>query len=352
MAVLITVPKLELHGGVANYYKVLRSYLPGDVDYFAVGKRSEESNLATVCRVMADYASFKRTIPSYALICLNPSLAAKAVVRDGLLLRAAKIQRKKVIVFIHGWDKAYEAGLRKRWLWLFRRYYFQADAFVVLAREFDVRLREMGYQGRVFVETTVVDDSAYQSNVEPVTKPADTFTVLFLSRVERRKGIYEAIDAVNLLQATAPQVNLVVAGDGEELEAVKRYAATHGARRVSFSGYVRGEDKTRLLASSHAYILPSYGEGMPTAVLEAMASGLPIIARPVGGLADFFEEAKMGFMTNSLEPRVFADLISALAADPKKCQEIGEHNRCYARERFMAPKVAGRLLRIYESVLE
>ncbi len=66
------------------------------------------------------------------------------------------------------------------------------------------------------------------------------------------------------------------------------------------------------------YLFPTYHEGMPGSVLEAMGYGLPVITRTVGGLPDFFEHEKMGFITESLDASVFADFLEQLVKDPER----------------------------------
>src|SRR5690554_8211066 len=79
---------------------------------------------------------------------------------------------------------------------------------------------------------------------------------------------------------------------------------------------------------------------MPTSVLEAMAFGLPIISRPVGGLVDFFEEDKMGYLIESLDPKEYADKIVQLLENNQKMKEIGIYVHIYAKKHFMDSKVA------------
>ena len=148
MFVLVTTPPLDKPGGVAAYFRALRPHLAGDVRYFTVGARSErESALRAAARLLTDSWRFLCALAMEPcdLVHLNPSLGAKAVLRDGLLLVIAKAFGKPVVVFTHGWDHDFERKLKAHFLPLFRLAYFRADSFMVLAREFRDRLRDMGY---------------------------------------------------------------------------------------------------------------------------------------------------------------------------------------------------------------
>lgn len=350
--VLITSKKSYGKGGVANYFRVLEPYLSGNVDHFVFQKREGGDLCGGLWKRLQDYRRFRRAIRDYELVHLNPSLGGRALIRDGLLLRAAQKQGNRAVVFFRGWDKSFEKTLRDRWLWLFKRVFFRADAMIVLGTEFKKALREMGYEGPIFVETTLVDDAVFAEDVDQEYRGNEQVHVLFLSRLVKEKGVYEAIDAVALLQEKGMNLTLTVAGDGRELVPAKEYVSENGIDGICFPGYVRGAEKMKLFKSADLYLFPSfYGEGMPNCVLEAMASGLPVVTRPVGGLKDFFVNGEMGYATESKDPEVFAELLEKLVRDPALRNRMGRYNREYAETRFRASVVAERLQDIYRTVL-
>lgn len=360
MRVLITTPGFEREGGVANYFSILERYLSSDVAYFTVGSRaSDDSKWVSLKRFIRDNHNFYKKLRenNYDLVHLNPSLGFKAVVRDGMLLLIAKKLKYKVVVFFHGWDKTFQNRLTKWKLKLFKHFIFKADAFIVLASEFRDKLVEMGCSKPIFLGTTLVDDVVFSifDDEYSCSKPNNInskFNILFLSRIERAKGVYEAVDTYRELKAVYPVVTLTIAGDGSELGSVQRYVSDKGLDGVEFLGYVFGQPKYDAFAEADVYLFCSYGEGMPISVLEAMAYGLPIVTRAVGGIRDFFKDGRMGFLTESKDPAVFAELIDRLMMlGPDLRHQIGCFNHQYAREHFMASKVARRVEDIYQKIL-
>ena len=215
--VLITVPCLALPGGVANYYRTLRPHLDAAKVYFEIGARpGETGTLAGLRRLLADSWRFHRELRGggFDLVHLNPSLGRRSVVRDGLLLLIARLHRQPVLVFFRGWDPGCEQAIRARHAGLFRFVYGRASAFVVLADEFARSLRELGLRQPVSIETTVVADAAFTGG--PPTRREDGGGILYLSRLDRDKGLPEAIEAVAAVSARWPAVRLTVAGDGPE----------------------------------------------------------------------------------------------------------------------------------------
>jgi glycosyltransferase involved in cell wall biosynthesis len=359
MRVLITVPRLSNPGGVANYYKTLRPLLGPEKIYLEVGMRpAKRGVVAALSRLIADNWRFHRELGSHTFdaVHINPSLGWRSVIRDGILLLIAKAHRRPVLVFFRGWDSECEAAIRRRCAWLFRSVYGRADVIVVLAEAFRETLRELGVTAPILIETTVVGDALFdfQAGATPaVSDDSRLCEILYLSRLDRDKGLVEAIESVACLVARFPQVRLRIAGDGPERAAAEALVKKMDLGQVSFLGYLEGEAKVRELVRADIFLFPTaFGEGMPNAVLEAMASGLPVVTRSVGGLRDFFEDGRMGFITESRDPRVFAELLSSLIRDPALRQSMGQYNRDFARKRFAASEVAKRLLAIYAQMGE
>jgi glycosyltransferase involved in cell wall biosynthesis len=356
--VLLATPHLTNPGGVAHYYRSVRPYLGPHIEYFAVGAgRTDTGKLRHTRRVLGNYFEFYSRLrkEAYEIVHLNPSFVPKAILRDGVLLLIAKALRKKVIVFFRGWDARCERVIRDHFSLPFRLVYSQADAFVVLAAEFEEKLHQMGLKARTIRETTVVEDAVFsQVDLEALlaqrAKQRD-FRILYLSRIEASKGIYLALDAFRLLRQRHPNVTMTIAGDGREWAHAKRYAQSKGIEPVDFVGFLHGDEKHLAFARANAYFFPTFhGEGMPNAVLEAMAYGLPIVTRPVGGIADFFEDGRTGFITADSSPARFADLIERLVSDSALCGEIGRRNHRYIKEHCLASSAAARLENIYERV--
>jgi glycosyltransferase involved in cell wall biosynthesis len=172
---------------------------------------------------------------------------------------------------------------------------------------------------------------------------------LFAARLIKSKGLKEAIETVQILHQRGVDVELTVAGDGPELEGAKRRVFELGINSVRFLGYVRGSEKHDAFAEADLFFLPTLHEGMSVAVLEAMAYGLPVITRAVGGVVDFFQSPHMGVITDSIDPADFATLIQGFL-EPKHRLEAGRINMEFAARFFTAPAVARRLERLISEV--
>jgi glycosyltransferase involved in cell wall biosynthesis len=364
MQVLVNIGDLRKKGGVASYFLAVKPYLGRNVSYFTIGSRvSDKTIVSSMTTILRDYLSFiyklHRERPD--LVQLNPSLTHKAIIRDAVFLLIVKLFRIKIIVFMHGWDPKCERYIRKYFSSLFQIVYFQADAFIVLSNEIKAKIEKMGYRKTIFVDTTAVDETIFDSSTslnETVVSSSfidnnknEGFKILFLAHVEKEKGIYETLDAYRILKGRYSQITLTVAGDGTELQRVREYVRLRDIKDVTFLGHVQNQQKKATFRNASVYLFPSYHEGMPISVLEAMAYGLPVVTRPVGGLKDFFESGKMGYITQSLNPVKFAYYTELLINRPDLRTSISCYNRSYALKYFAASRVASRLKTIYKKVL-
>lgn len=359
MKVLIAVPRLAMPGGVSNYYMTLRPYFDEQKTYFEVGSVPSESGYwKKLLRVVIDSWTFYRLMGSqhFDLVHINPSMDLRSIFRDGVLLILARLRGQRVLVFWRGWFPHVEAQVRRRFPRLFRFVYRKASANVVLAHEFRNALAEMGVSPPTFIETTVVDDAVFASHAgapsegQPRCTRGGHWRILYLGRLDTGKGLPEAIDAFARLQQRHPLVSLTIAGDGPARASAELDVRQRGLRQVCFLGHVAGAAKSKAFREADVYLFTSLAEGMPNSVLEAMAFGLPIVTRPVGGIRDFFEDGRMGYAVDSVDPGDYAELLGRLLGDPALCAAMGHYNREYARQRFAASVVAARLLAIYAQV--
>ena len=350
-SVLIAVPDLEMPGGVANYYKAVRSYLPDSIVYFSIGKKvGERGIIKAFLRLRRDYILFKRLLKSthFNVVVVNPSLNKKALFRDKFYVNYAKRKGINVITFFRGWSTEFAANLNRQNILISS--FLQSDAIITLSKSSERTIKNLGFEGTTYVETTTVENQLLK-NAHPKTFDAKReITILVLCRIEVSKGIYEAIDTFYLLKAKHPYIRMLIAGTGSELEKLKQYVSVKKIEDVVFLGYVKGQEKIKAYSESDIYFFPSFhDEGMPNSVLEALGFGLPIVTRTVGGVQDFFENDKMGYSTESKEPEVFADLISRLISNPQQMQDISEYNYNFAGM-FLSSVVSDRLKKIFTEV--
>lgn len=339
MKILVNTPYLTLSGGVANHYKGLKPFWNERVIYNQIGKRSEKSGNG-VYWLPFDIIKFITKIvfirPDF--IVLNPSLGKNAIKRDFIFLKIAKFFGKKTAIFFHGFNTDIINELNIEHI---RENLNKSECIFILAKEFADIVKSWGVTVPIHLTTTKVDDRLIEG-FDINTKNYSTKNILFLARIEKAKGIYTALDAIKILQKKDKNIKLRIAGIGGELENAKQYAIDNNID-ADFLGNISGEKLINEFKAANVYILPTHGEGMPTSVLEAMAFGLPVISRPVGGLCDFFENGKMGKLIESLDPQEYAEAIESYIGHTDVAKTTSVYNHTYAKNNFLAKKVATRI---------
>jgi glycosyltransferase involved in cell wall biosynthesis len=173
-------------------------------------------------------------------------------------------------------------------------------------------------------------------------------TLLFLGHLLRDKGVYDLVRAFALIAPKFPRARLVLGGVGD-LETVRQLAAQlEIPRRVSCPGWLDAERKTAAFAGSLAFLLPSYAEGMPMALLEAMSWGLPVIATPVGGIPRVVEHEVTGLLIAPGDIEGCATQMERLLADPLLRERLGSAARERIATDFSLGDALDRLSAIYQ----
>jgi glycosyltransferase involved in cell wall biosynthesis len=349
--ILINVPNLEFPGGVAAVFKALDLEEAQIADHFCIhDNQVEKSNLLRFVRLAKKFIIYLNLINKYDVVMLNPSLDQKSFFRDGLFSIIGRLKGKKVIVFWHGWEDEFEAKIKNSLLLnlYFKNSFAKAQSFIVLGQIFKKKLLSMGVSEskQFFSFFNIADDSFINKfNINERKRLKSKFNILVLSRIEKNKGVYLAIDTFEKIQKIFPDkfLQLTIAGDGSDLMNVTQYVAKRKIKNVEFAGFVKGVTKHEVYKNAHLYLFPtSFGEGLPVSVLEAMLYGMPIITRPVGGLPDVIKNNINGYLIDSVNPRDFIQPIKTLMLNSKLYQSICIKNHAFALNNLIASKARER----------
>jgi glycosyltransferase involved in cell wall biosynthesis len=164
-----------------------------------------------------------------------------------------------------------------------------------------------------------------------------------------QKAVEVMIAATAIIRQAHPDVRLLVAGYGD-VARLRAVAADHGvADTVTLLG--PRSDVADLLACATVGVLSSDFEGMPLAVLEYMAAGLPVVSTNVGGLPEIVAEGKTGFLVPPRDPAALAEQVVRLLDDPALAGDMGTRGRLRQQESFSQQAMVGAVARLYERLL-
>jgi glycosyltransferase involved in cell wall biosynthesis len=162
--------------------------------------------------------------------------------------------------------------------------------------------------------------------------------------VVEQKGLGVLFESMIRLLPDHPNLSLTVVGDGPHRKDLAGRAASMGlGNHVEFVGAKSQSEVVDLLAKADVFVLPSYAEGVPVVVMEALGSGIPVVASFVGGMAELVEDDHTGFLVRPGDPEQLADRIGRLVADPELRARLGANGRNRVATEFDADLEAARL---------
>jgi glycosyltransferase involved in cell wall biosynthesis len=274
--------------------------------------------------------------------------------KDSLFVLVARAYRRRIILHVHAADFGELYGKKAR---LIQRYTRQvmglADVVIAVSTEWKTRLAEIVPAEHVYALRNCI---AVDTALHPPSRPSTNgVKALFLGSIGARKGIFDLLEAMSYSKSHGSSLKLWVAGseerNGEMARVLTRVEELHLEDVCQFTGYVRGEEKRRLLTEADLFVLPSYHEGLPMAILEALSAGLPIVASAVGGIPEVIKDGCNGYLITPGDVEALAEKLMLLANDPHMCQEMGRHSREIAEQEFKVDTYCERLIALYESLV-
>ena len=190
------------------------------------------------------------------------------------------------------------------------------------------------------------------SGAVPISRWQDGVpSVLFVGRLEPRKGVLDLLKAHRILRKTGSGNRLLIVGSGPQEREARRYVATRGLQEVEFLGRVSDAEKAQLFRTVDVFASPATGgESFGIVLLEAMAAGAPIVASDIHGYKGVVRRGREGLLVPPHEPKELAKAIARLLGDAELRAEMGAAGRLRA-EAFSWPRVAARVEEYYGFVI-
>ncbi|MCP5035411.1 MAG: glycosyltransferase family 4 protein [Actinomycetia bacterium] len=176
--------------------------------------------------------------------------------------------------------------------------------------------------------------------------------LLFVARLAEVKGVPVLLEAMALVAKTHPDAHLTIVGDGPERARFEQVAHQLGVDgKVTFAGYQAQAEVSARLAEADVFVLPSYAEGVPVTLMEAMGSALPVVATQVGGVSELVEEGVSGYIVRPGDPDALAGRLIALLGDHRLRQRFGDAGQAKVEAEFSNLTEAARLLTLFTNTV-
>lgn len=228
----------------------------------------------------------------------------------------------------------------------------ECNCVVALGKEWEQRIKKIAPQAKIQVmnNTIHIPMKCTDQNVECIK-------FLYLGVLVKRKGVIDLLKAIKKLKEDgileSGKAIFNIGGTGEcELE-LKEYVRENSLESyVRFLGWVAGEEKIKQLQTNQVLVLPSYNEGLPISILEAISYGMPVVATNVGSVAEAVHDGENGFLYKAGDIDALTKALKGLLSSDTLRIKMGDNSRKLAESKFDDALYFDTLNRMYRKVVE
>lgn len=175
--------------------------------------------------------------------------------------------------------------------------------------------------------------------------------ILFVGRIDREKGLFDLIECAKYIFNIRSDIHFNLAGNGRDLKKLLRKIKKAKIQdKFIFLGQVEKKHLVKIYQNASIFVLPSYHEGLPGVILEAMSCGLPIIATDVRGNRDIIFQGENGIIVPPRDPKKLAEAITKLLEDKNLSEYLGKNARNTIIQKYTWDILTNKMLKCYESI--
>lgn len=329
--ILIISPDMSEQGGIASVVKTYYDNNLADGQTVYLSSYKSKNPLGQFLKFWVKFLSILIKDKTVKIAHIHTS-SKGSFLRKSMIMYVAKAFGKKTILHVHGsefkvfYDKS--PDIIKKFI---EKTFDNADCVIVLSKQWK----------------DIISQITKNENIQIVYNPIkihepnklEGANFLFMGRLGKRKGVFDIFEAA---KSVCGDVVINLYGDGEIDKSL-------APENVKIHGWVSGEEKDKIFRNSDVLLLPSYNEGLPISILEAMSYGMPIISTPVGGIVEAVENNVNGFIVNCGDTSDLAEKINALC-DKDLRLKMGAESFRLVKEKFDVEIIKTRLKEIYDEL--
>ncbi|MBR1671294.1 MAG: glycosyltransferase family 4 protein [Butyrivibrio sp.] len=357
--VLMVGPDRSVHGGISA---MVNGYYEAGLDRWVnlkyIGTMKEGSRGRKLMVAVAAYLKFVMALNSCDVVHVNAA-SDNSFMRKSLFVRAARLRGKKIVLHQHGGDfKNYYANeITDRSRKYIKDTLDMADIMLVLTPSWKEYFGALTDESKIKVLPNGV--MTRKKNVKNRSDGEDerhggpgavhdVRKILFLGRICRDKGMDELFKALDFIHEKEPGVCLYIGGIYEDPSYREEIVAR--ADYVRYIGWIAGEEKEQYLEECGILVLPSYYEGLPVTVLEAMNSGLVVVATKVGGIPEIVEDGRDGILVPPKDADALKEALLKVIRREYDTDALLSHALETVRNKYSIEHCIEELVEVYKSL--
>ena len=230
---------------------------------------------------------------------------------------------------------------------MIRKFINNVDCLICLSESWKLFYEENFNPKRIEILPNIID----YPNIKEKMEDKEKIRFLFLGLISKNKGIFDIIEVIkNNIDLFENKIELIIGGNGETIKLQKHIERYKIGNIVKFVGWIKNEIKLKYLQNSDVYILPSYNEGLPISILEAISYEKPIISTTVGGIPEVVNNNENGFLISPGNLEQIEKSMKHFIENPQDIEKFGAASAKIA-EKYLPNAVMQQLSTIYQSLI-
>jgi glycosyltransferase involved in cell wall biosynthesis len=346
--ILYISPSIRVKGGISS---VIKGYLESDLTkhhtIFLVASHVDSYKLIKFVKALTGLLEtlFYLLIKDINIVHVHGGdiISFK---RKFYYVKIAKFLRCKVIYHHHGADfMSQHKHLSKKWRNRVNRTFEQVDLLICLSDSWRDRIQRIAPGANIKVISNCINlPRSFRKKVNRHVQ------LTFLGLIGDRKGIFDLIQVVKRLIDDGHQIRLTIGGNGEAGRLLREIKELEIADAVKYCGWINNKERDLILQETDIFVLPSYAEGMPMSILEAMAYSVPVVSTFVGGIPELVLDGESGFLLRPGDLDGMYQKIAYLVKYENLRKEMGWRGRELIRTNHNIEEIMQKLNIIYNSL--
>ena len=345
MKVIMVGPNYKkVKGGMSTVVQgYLRNEFLNNVELIFISTYEEKSKVKKMLLAIKAYIKIIWLLTRDKIDIVHINMAAGAsFYRKSIIVLLGKIFNSKIIIHMHGgaFQKFYlntNDKIAKKYI----HYTFsKCEKVIVLSKEWKVFFKENNFKNNIEVlHNGVVISKENKYNC----KNTD---LIFIGKICENKGVYDLLKCIRELKEEIPNIKLKIAGIGEEEKLRKKILDYKIEDNIELLGWINAETMRNVFNNIGILILPSYHEGLPMCILEAMSFGIPSIATKVGGIPTLIEHEKEGLLFEAGNNKELKDCIKKLIENSDLRDKMSNNSYKKCKKEFDINTINDKLTRV------
>lgn len=351
MKILITAPSLDTSTNVSGLATLVNTIMRHNQDHqyyhYLLGRPDKPLNkLMWILQLIKQLLFFPVFLKKNKIELVHQNLPfdPKGVLREYLINLWCRLLCIPVVLHIHGGLFMTEGTKSKFFRKLSNSLFQKSKSVIVLSEiEYEVLKEKFSFSGAIILPNCI-DISIFtrSSSIKMKVKP----NILYLGRIEEKKGIYELIEALNELKKNF-DFHFILCGAGPLLEYSIETCSNSLGDDFEYKGVVFGEAKIKIIEQSDLFVLPSYFEGLPIALLETMAAGVVPIVTNVGSMKQIINHNVNGMHVEKQNSNDLYEKLKYILTNPNQYQKLSNNAQSTIRTGYNIEKYIVKLNEIY-----